>query len=301
MGGIVFGTVVPHGWTLIPEIDPNVAGIRAVYEAFLEVGRRCSAARPEVLVIATPHGVRVGDAICLAGAGRSAGSLHGSGAAQGRIDAAGRTVEMNVPVDLRLTETLAETARGAGVPIAVAGFAGNRAAESVIPLDWGAAVPAWFLGHGRNLIGHGHVLSPKPAEDVGPPVVIVTPSRRLPRETMVAFGEAVAEAAERDGRRVAFVASCDWAHAHAGSRYGASPAAAEVDGLVVDALKAGDPGRLIDLPEDKVQAAAIDGLWQALMLAGVMNRVPMRGEFLAYGVAEAASCGMAVAAFAPAS
>lgn len=297
MAGIVFGCVVPHGWTLIPEIDPEVAGIRGVYDAFVEVGRRCAAARPDVLVVATPHGVRVDDAICLAGAGRAAGSLHASGASQGRIDAGSRTVEMNIPLDLSLTELIAATAREAGVPVAVAGFAGNRAVESVVPLDWGVAVPAWFLGHGRNLVGHGHVLSPKPAEDIGPPIVIVTPSRRLPRETMVAFGEAVADAAGKDGRRVAFIASCDWAHAHAGSRYGASPAAAEVDGLVVEALKAGDPGRLIDLPEDKVQAAAIDGLWQSLMLAGVMNRVPMRGEFLAYGVAEAASCGMAVASF----
>ena len=299
MSGIVFGAVLPHGWTLIPEIDPNVAGIRAVYDAFLVVGRGCAAARPDVIVVATPHGIRVDDAICLAGAGRAAGSLHASGEAQGRIDAAGRTVEMNIPLDLPLTEAIAGTARSAGVPIAMAGFAGNRAAESVVPLDWGVAVPAWFLGHGRNLVGHGHVLAPKPAEDIGPPVVIMTPSRRLPRETMVAFGEAVADAAARDGRRVAFVASCDWAHAHAGSRYGASPAAAEVDGLVVEALWAGDPGRLIDLPEEKIQAAAIDGLWQALMLAGVMRRVPMRGEFLAYGVAEAASCGMAVASFQP--
>ncbi len=299
MGGIVFGAVMPHGWTLIPELDPAVAGVRGVYDAMREVGRRCAAARPDVIVVATPHGVRVDDAICLAGAGRAAGTLHGDGPTPGRMDAASRMVEMNIPVDLPLTETIAETARAAGVPIAVAGFAGNRAAESCIPLDWGVAVPAWFLGHGRNLIGLGNVLSAAPAEDIGPPVVIVTPSRRLPREAMVTFGEAVADAAGADGRRVAFVASCDWAHAHAGSRYGASPAAAEVDGLVVEALKAGDPGRLIDLPEEKVQAAAIDGMWQALMLAGVLNRVPMRGAFLAYEVAAAFSCGMAVAAFEP--
>jgi aromatic ring-opening dioxygenase LigB subunit len=301
MGGVVFGAVLPHGWTLIPELDPDVAGVPAVYAAMLEVGRRCAAARPDVIVIATPHGVRVDDAICLAGAGRAAGSLHADGPSPGRVDAASRTVEMNIPVDLRLTETITETARAAGVPIAVAGFAGNRAAESCIPLDWGVAVPAWFLGHDRHLPGGGNVLSAAPDEDIGPPVVIVTPSRRLSRETMVRFGEAVADAAAKDGRRVAFVASCDWAHAHAGSRYGASPAAAEVDGLVVDALRAGEPGRLIDLDQAKMDAAAIDGLWQALMLAGVLNRVPMRGEFLAYEVAAAFSCGMAVAAFEPVS
>ena len=300
MAGIVFGAVLPHGWTLIPELDPDVAGVPKVYEAMLEVGRRCAAARPDVIVVATPHGVRVDDAVCLAGAGRAAGAMFADGPSPGRVDAASRTVEMNIPLDLALTETIAETARAAGVPVAVAGFAGNRASESVMPLDWGVAVPAWFLGHDRNLVGLGNVLSDKPAEDVGPPVVIVTPSRRLTREAMVTFGEAVADAAAWDGRRVAFVASCDWAHAHVGSRYGASPAAAEVDAEVVAALTAGDPGRLIHLPETQVQAAAIDGLWQALMLAGVLNRVPMRGEFLAYEVAAAFSCGMAVASFEPA-
>lgn len=301
MSGIVFGAVLPHGWTLIPELDPAVAGVPKVYEAMVEVGRRCAAARPDVLVIATPHGVRVDGAICLAGAARAAGAMFADGPLPGRVDAASRMVEMNIPLDLALTETIAETARAAGVPIAVVGFAGNRASESCIPLDWGVAVPAWFLGHDRNLVGHGNILSDTPAEDIGPPVVIVTPSRRLPREAMVTFGEAVADAAAKDGRRVAFVASCDWAHAHAGSRYGASPAAAEVDAEVVAALTAGDPGRLIALPEEKVQAAAIDGMWQALMLAGVLNRVPMRGEFLAYEVAAAFSCGMAVASFEPVS
>ena len=165
MSGIVFGAVLPHGWTLIPELDPAVAGVRGVYDAMREVARRCAAARPDVIVIATPHGVRVDDAICLAGAGRAAGTLHGDGPSPGRMDAASRMVEMNIPVDLSLTEAIAETARAAGVPIAVAGFAGNRASESAIPLDWGVAVPAWFLGHGRNLVGMGNVLSEKPAED----------------------------------------------------------------------------------------------------------------------------------------
>ena len=100
--------------------------------------------------------------------------------------------------------------------------------------------------------------------------------------------------------RAAFIASCDWSHAHKGSRYGENiDAAAELDGTVVDALQNGDPGRLIDLDEKLVNDAAIDGLWQALMLAGVLNRVPMQVEFLGYEVAETFSTGLAVAAFTP--
>ncbi len=288
MSGIVFACVAPHGWNLIPELDED-GGAPENRDALRRIGRRMAELDVEAIVIATPHNVRVEDAITLANVARGAGTLH-----EGE-----NTVEINVPVDGPLTDAIAAAARARGLPIAMVGYAGNQRSESAVPLDWGTMVPLWFMGHGQNMTGHGTVISPIPDEDIGPPVVIINPSRSLPRETLVQFGEAVADAAAKDGRRIAFVASCDWAHAHEGSRYGATPEAVEVDAIVVDALKAGDPGRLIDLDPDKARLAAIDGLWQALMLAGVLNRVPMRGEFLAYDVAAAASCGMAVAAFEP--
>ena len=53
--------------------------------------------------------------------------------------------------------------------------------------------------------------------------------------------------------------------------------------------------RLIDLGERLVEAAAIDGLWQALMLAGALEIAPLRHELLSY---EAPSYyGMLVAAY----
>ena len=36
------------------------------------------------------------------------------------------------------------------------------------------------------------------------------------------------------------------------------------------------------MDEDLARNAALDGLWQALMLAGVLERVPMHGELLSY-------------------
>jgi AmmeMemoRadiSam system protein B len=128
--------------------------------------------------------------------------------------------------------------------------------------------------------------------------VIITPSRVLPRTTMVDFGRAIADAAAESGRRVAFVASCDWGHRHReDGPYGFHPASAEVDALVVQAVADGDPGRLIELEESKVADAAIDGLWQTLMLAGVMAEVPMDSEVLCYEAPR--YYGMLVASFTP--
>lgn len=287
MAGLVFACVAPHGFPIIPDLSEDAEGALATRAAMEELGRRCAAARPDVLVIATPHGTRVDGTICLASVARGAGTLRWHG----------RQVEMNVPVDGPMTDAVAERARKHRVPVAMAGFAGNRRDQSAIPLDWGVITPLWFLGHGRNMVGHGDVLAPAP-EDSGPPVVIATPSRVLPREAMVEFGTAIAEAAAQDGRRVAFVASCDWGHRHKESGpYGYHPASAEVDAKVVDALRDNDPGRLIALTDEEVQNAAIDGLWQTLMLAGAMAHTPMRGEVLSY---EAPGYyGMIVAAFEP--
>jgi aromatic ring-opening dioxygenase LigB subunit len=289
MSSMVMGGVLPHGWPLIPDLSDDALGAVQTRAAMQELSRRFAAADPEVIVLATPHGVRVEDAICLAAVARGAGTLHHEG----------RSVEQNVPIDGPLTTAIAETARERGVPIALAGYGGNQHAESAIPLDWGTMVPLWFLGHHRNLVGAGHVLADPPDEDTGPPVVLITPSRSLPRAVMVEVGIAVGEAAARDGRRVAFVASCDWAHTHAGGRYGVHPAAAAVDNAVVEALRASDPGRLIDLPAEQVEAAAIDGLWQALILAGVLQHTPMRGEVLSYEAPPAYATGMIVASFTP--
>ena len=286
---IVFAAIAPHGFPIIPDLSDDAEGGLATRDAMLELGRRCRAAAPDVIVIAGPHGVRVDGAICLADVARGAGTLRWED----------RKVEMNVPVDAAMTDAVSVAARARDVPVAMAGYAGNRRNQSVLPIDWGVITPLWFLGHDRNMVGHGEVLAPVPAEDIGPPVVIVSPSRSLPRETMVTFGRAVADAATGTERKVAFVASCDWAHTHIeDGPYGFHPAADEVDALVVAAVRDNDPKRLATLSEQQVQDAAIDGLWQTLMLAGLTACVPMRVDLLSYEAPR--YYGMLVAAYVPA-
>ena len=62
-------------------------------------------------------------------------------------------------------------------------------------------------------------------------------------------------------------------------------------------VRDGDLGRQIDLDERAAADAWIDGLWQALMLIGILEVVPMRHELLSY---EAPTYyGMLVAAYEP--
>ena len=284
---VVFACIAPHGFPIIPELSDDAEGALQTRAAMEELGRRCAAAAPDALVLAGPHGIRVEGTICLADVSRAAGILHWNG----------KSVEMNVPVAIELTADIARSARAADVPIALAAYAGNRRDQSVAPLDWGAMTPLWFLGHGRDLKGVGDVLAQSPAEDIGPPVALATPSRALPRETMVEFGRAVARAATDSSQRIAFIASCDWAHTHReDGPYGFHSAAAEVDRQVVAAIEAEDLKSLLNLDEGLVRDGAIDGLWQVLMLAGVLDENPMRGELLSYEAP--AYYGMIVAAYA---
>ena len=285
---LVFAAIAPHGFPIIPTLSNDAEGGLATRQAMFDLGARCAAQRPDVIIVSGPHGVRVDGAICLADVSRGAGILHWQG----------RSVEMNIPVDMAMTDQIAAAARCRGIPIALAGYAGNRRSQSSIPLDWGVITPLWFLGHNHDQTGHGDVLADPPRVDPGPPVVIATPSRSLPRESMVEFGRAIADAAGAEERRIAFIASCDWAHTHRDDGpYGFHPAAEEVDALVVAAVRDGELNRLLDLDQVKVENAAIDGLWQTLMLAGVLGVVPMRHELLSY---EAPSYyGMLVAAYQP--
>ena len=285
---IVFAAIAPHGFPLIPELSDDAGGALATRAAMEELGRRARAAGVEALVVAGPHGVRVEGAIALADTARAAGALAWQG----------RQVELNVPVDGALTDAVADAAEERGIPVALVGYAGHRRDQSVLPLDWGILTPLWFLGHDRNMRGHGTAIADPPQEDIGPPVVIVTPSRALPRAALVDFGRAVAAAATAGSRRVGVVASCDWAHTLAADGpYGFCADAAAVDAEVVAAVAADDLMRLINLDERRAEDAAIDGLWQALILAGVLEAVPMRGEFLGY---EAPTYyGMLVAAWVP--
>ncbi len=270
---ISFAAIAPHGFPIIPELSDDAEGATKTRASMVELGNRFKESGSEVIVIAGPHGVRVEGMICLANVARAAGTLFWHD----------RKVELNVPVDANLTDEIAAKANARRVPIALAGYAGNRRDQSVIPMDWGVLTPLWFLGHGRQMEGYGHVLADVPETDLGAPVVIITPSRSLPRESIVEFGRAIADAAAEDPRKVAFIASCDWGHCHrADGPYGFHEASARIDKVVVDAIESNDLYSLIDITEQDAKDAAIDGLWQTLMLAGILEGVPMKHNLLSY-------------------
>ncbi len=269
------GAVAPHGGIAVAELCsteelPVAARTRAGLE---ELGRRFRAARPDTIVVLTPHNVHVEGAIAIVVAGELEGAVAGSD---------GRSIELTCRVDLELALASLVGLAQEGIPCVGVSYGGNRPEQAVMPLDWGALIPLWYMG----------ARWPEP-----PPVVLVSPARDLAAETHVAAGRALAEVAERVGRRVGLIASADHGHAHdPEGPYGYDPASAEYDELVVGLVAGNSLERLLEIDTAFVETAQADSFWQLLVLHGATGGA-FDVDLLSY---EAPTYfGMMCAAFAP--
>jgi aromatic ring-opening dioxygenase LigB subunit len=258
---LVYACIAPHGGAIIEELAGDLREPFApTRSAMLELGRRMEAAAPDTIVVITPHGVRIEDAMCLAVTER----------ADGMLEEGAQRVVVDMEIDKEFTRALMRRAHELFVPCAAAGYGASSGPGCSFIMDWGALIPLWFMG----------------ARWAQPPhIVLVCPSRTLPFVSLVRFGEALAEAAKASAKRIALIASSDLGHAHdAAGPYGYDPASAEFDQQIVEAIKADDLRRLLDYEFDRdfLEHAKPDGLWQLLSLYGASKIVPLHGEFLSY-------------------
>jgi aromatic ring-opening dioxygenase LigB subunit len=272
--GLVFAAIAPHGGLAIAEAcTPEERHLATVTRAGMrKLGRLFSTARPEVVVVATPHNVHIAGALGVVIAGRLAGTLAG----------APPSVVLDVPGEVTLAWLVLESLLASGLPAIGVSFGANDPAASVAPMDWGVLIPLWFMG-GRD--------------DPPVPLVVVTPARDLSAADHVRAGAVIAAAAETSGLRVAFIASADHGHAHdPDGPYGYHPDAKTYDELIVELVRRGRLDRLSEIPIELVEQAKADSWWQMLMLHGA-TAAGWRGRLISY---EAPTYfGMLTAAFEP--
>jgi aromatic ring-opening dioxygenase LigB subunit len=270
---LVFAAIAPHGGLAIAEAcAPDERSLATATRAGMEeLGRLFTAARPEAVIVATPHNVHIANALGVVIAGRVAGRLAG----------APPSVALDVPSANDLAWLVLEALAAAEVPSVGVSFGSNDPEMAVAPMDWGVLIPLWFMG-GRH--------------EPPVPLVVVTPSRDLPAEAHTAAGAAIAQAAANSGRRVAFIASADHGHAHVeGGPYGFHPSADKYDALICELVSKGDLDRLGEIPAELVEEAKADSWWQMLILQGAT--FGWKGRLISY---EAPTYfGMLTAAYSP--
>ena len=260
MSGLVFGAIAPHGSMAIPEacMERERGLATATQEAMAALARRFAAARPDVVVIATPHNIHVEGALAVVTAGTLAGSL---------AEWTTEDIRLRGRTDRHLARGIIDALNGAGVPAVGVSYGGNDAAGATAPMDWGVLIPYWYMG--------GRAEPPVP-------LVVVSPARDRSLADHIVAGNAIADAAAAAGRRVAFIASADHGHAHrADGPYGFDPAAAEYDDRVVALVRQNRLSGLREIDPALVAAAKADSFWQMLMLHGALGE-GWRGEFLSY-------------------
>lgn len=248
---IVYACIAPHGGHLLlgenaPGPVPN--GRRAM--ARMRESLRRSGA--ESIAILTPHGLYQPGVITLGVTSTGFGEIDG--------------VQVGVQTDLDLAAAWAYKAAEKNIPVAP--LSGQNEADP-LPLDWGVTIPLALLTPPPDTL----------------PTAVACPARDLPRQQLVDWGEALAEASDELGRRVALIASADQGHGHAADGpYGYTAASAEYDAAMQAAVEANDLDRLLAWPEDYAKTALADSYWQTLAIIGVQKRVPLSAHFLSYEV-----------------
>lgn len=259
--GVVFACVAPHG----AEVIPGLAG--DMVDAFAETRRGMEQLasllqkqRPETIVLATPHNLRLEATI----------GVVTSEFTEGSLEANNKQVKLRCTCDLQLASAILKNAEKSSLPIVGANYGTSEGPASCMPMDWGTLIPLWFFTHQSS---------------DEPRVVVLTPSREIPLQNLVSLGRIVAETADETERRVAFVASADQGHAHkADGPYGFNLASKEFDELVKQAILKDDLRPLLSLSPQFVEDAKPDSLWQMAILQGILEKVPMKGKLLSYQV-----------------
>jgi aromatic ring-opening dioxygenase LigB subunit len=270
---LAWSCIAPHGGELIPELAPScLPRMAATREAMLELGRRCLAARPDTIVVLTPHGVQSPDSITVSANETAEGTLEGED---------GSSVRADYAVDLEIAESILALCADCRIPAVPIAFADEEYRPIPFQLDWGAFIPLWFMGSSWE---------PRPR------IVVLCPSRSLPRPALVEAGHAVARTCEQTERRVALICSADQGHGHDSSGpYGFAPESAEYDAAYVSAVRRNNLAEMLDWESEWIDCAMTDSYWQTLMLHGALAHTPMRPALLSY---EAPTYfGMACAAF----
>jgi aromatic ring-opening dioxygenase LigB subunit len=243
---LVFAAIAPHGALVFDGPDsPTRRGLE-------ELGRRFADARPEAVIVLTPHGLHVDGHVAVVRSAR----LEGDASQWTSID-----THYEGPGEPELADACLAELQADNLPALGITFGATLAGASTMPLDWGALIPLWFMRA---------------------PAAVVTPCRALSNDQHVRAGAALARATAN--RRIALIASADHGHGHtADGPNGFSADSAPYDAWIQELVSENRLGELADQDASRAVAAKADSFWQLLMLHGAIGAA-FTPELLSYEV-----------------
>ncbi len=245
---LVFAAITPHPPILIPEIGKeNFSQVAKTKEAMEELEQNLYAAKPDIIVIISPHGEIAADAFTINLSDHYRINFENFGNFSVKLDFRGETVLM----------AAAKEGLSQKIPVSVV---------SNPNLDHGAGVPLYYLA--RHL-----------------PDISLAPIyfSFLDNLSHFEFGKGLKEAIYSSNKRIAVVASGDLSHClskNAPAPF--NPAGKKFDEKITQLLEQGDSRSIVNLDQQLIQNAAECGLRSILILLGVLNGVNYSTEILSY-------------------
>ena len=262
---ILASCVVPHPPLIIPEVGRGEEKqIRKTIEGYEAVMRRMAALEPDTVVVITPHSVMYSDYFHISPGTEASGSLRNFRAPQ---------VRLTVQYDSELVREITREAEMAGIS---AGTMGERDRS----LDHATLIPLLFL---NRFLKESYQL-------------VRIGLSGFPSTVHYAFGQCIARAVERLGRRVILIASGDLSHKlQPDGPYGFAPEGPVFDARIMKDLEIADFGDLLAIDESFAEKAAECGLRSFQIMAGALDRKAV--EALVYSHEDVTGVGYGTASF----
>lgn len=252
-----FAGIAPHPPIIIPEIGRgDLDRVKQTVTGMQEFSRRLREAKPELLVMITPHGPALRDGVTALGEPELTGDFGRFGAPQ---------VRLAMRTDPGLLGLLEKETAGSAARTIVLGLP-DRRSGTVPPLDHGAMVPLYYLREaGLDLPG-----------------LHLTFGYLSPAD-LFEYGRALRRAVDARGVPAALVASGDLSHRlQPGAPAGFSPRAADFDRLLVELLRERKVQEILSLDPVLVEEAGECGLRSIIIVLGALQGEPFTAEVLSY-------------------
>jgi AmmeMemoRadiSam system protein A/AmmeMemoRadiSam system protein B len=251
MASIVFACISPHPPIIVHEVGQGrERTTQKTIDALEQVAQELAEHKPDTVILMSPHGPLQPNAFGILAIPECTASFAEWGAPQ---------LAFAVQNDLDVAAAIRKDAEDAGLPL-----------EGIVHwrdgLDWGCAVPLYYLRHG---LGEARVV----------PMCISF----LPPQQHFTLGQAVRRAGDRLSKRVAIIASADLSHAltrDAPSGY--DPLGQTFDEQIQKAVADWDVKAVLGMEDAFRQRAAEDAVPSLSFLMGALDGLKVKPRVLSY-------------------
>ena len=258
MGSIAGTFIFPHPPIMVEEVGRKESEkVKSSIVGALEASERIAGIKPDTVVIITPHGTLLKDAMSISSDERLEGSFASFGAPE---------VRLSFDNDLELVDKIMEQADKKETYCIPMDEEVKRTYGLGPGLDHGAMVPLYFLT--------------KKYKDFR--LVHITYSL-LPKEQHYKLGIAIRDAVLELDRKVIVIASGDLSHRLTrDAPAGFDPRGSEYDKKYVEIIKAGDVKNLMSIPDSLLESAGECAYNSTLVIMGCLEGCSISGEILSY-------------------